>query len=337
MNIFEVNVERDASQVLDTGQHRVRAELDRMILSADERRWDPAEIDLSTAYDPDREGIMPDAWFPELRTSLAGRLSDRQRHRLGNEVLRWFLSGILHGEQAALNVCAQLGASFTNPIAQAFIANQVGEEARHVAAFARYLDGRWGPPYRVGEAFGGFLNEVIGTDDVARKMVGICVLVEGFAMGAFANIHAHARDPALKAMLRNVMRDEAVHHNFGLMWMDHALATLSNRDVDALGNWAIGGFRALYLNLVSIRQRRAVFAPFGLDWRAMRAEVRAERRLGAALRGLEEDLNPLSVLARALNRNGLLSKRARARLARWLDAHGRAAEFGAATLTPDAG
>ena len=298
----------DPAAILEVGGYAaVSDELSRMVRASRARNWDPAELDFGAASVSGSAGIMPLAWFPEARTPSVTALPLAQRHRLGDEVLRWLLSGILHGEQAALTICSQLCARFAHPAARAFAAGQAAEEARHVEAFTLYIRARWGEPYPAGEAFGAFLGEIIATESVAEKVVGIGLLVEGFAMGAFANIHAHTRDPALKALLAQVMRDEAVHHQFGLMWAEAAPAGLSAAERGSVARLVLRGFRALYLNLASVRQRRAIFAGFGLDWAKIRAEVRAERADGGAPRGLEENINPLAVLGRTLHRSGLLS------------------------------
>lgn len=290
--------------------------IERLTRAARERTWTPADFDF-TRSTGDAGGIMPAAWYPELRTPAAAALPERDRERLGDAVLRWLLSGILHGEQAAETICGQMSVRFANPVARAFAATQAAEESRHVAAFARYIALRWGEPYPAGEAFGAYLRGLVASESLPAKLVGINLLVEGFAMGAFANIAAHTRDRALAAMLREVMRDEAAHHQFGLYWAERApegLAAAERRQAQAA---ARQGFRALYLNLVSIRQRRAVYAPFGLDWRRVRDAVRVARE-SAAAPGLEENINPLTVLARMLGKSGLLDGAGHAFEA-WLD------------------
>lgn len=274
------------------------------------RDWDPfddTDLDLATPFHVVDRAVMPLDWFPELRTPTARGLDDKARVRLGNEVARWLLSGILHGEQAAVHVAAQLCDRFTDPAAQAFAANQAREETRHVAAFSRYLHARWGPPYPVGEAFGRFLRHLVDTERIERKIVGIGVIVEGFAMGAFANIHAHTQDPALKSMMRALMREEAAHHNFALLWVDEALAQADDEARHDLGEWAATGFQAMLLNLLSLRQRRAAIEAAGVDWQRLRDEVREQRRAGRSPVGLQEDINPLAILARAMERFGLCS------------------------------
>lgn len=295
-----------------------------MVRAARARAWDPRDLPSGAAGGVLAPGIMPEAWYPELRTPAAMALPPAVRRRLGDEILRWLLSGILHGEQAALTICAQMCARFANPAARAFAAKQAEEEARHVEAFAGYIAARWGEPYPAGEAFGGFLRGLIATPSVPAKIVGVNLLIEGFAMGAFANMRKHTHDAALRALLTRVIGDEAAHHQFGLLWAETASRALAPAERAEVGKALARGFRALYLNLVSIRQRRAVFAAAGLDWRRVLAEVRADRGAGNREPGLEESINPLTVLAQTLQRSGLIGESAGHALGRWLAESDRA-------------
>ena len=323
---FDPNDEVDLFDVRRYGDRA--AEFEHLLATSHDRYWDPSDdsfLDLQQPFEVAREWLMPLEWFPEFRSAVADRLDEGQQVQLGNEIIRWMLSGILFGEQAALHVCAQLCVMFREPAVQEFQANQAREEARHVNAFARYINARWGEPYPVGDAFGSLLREVLAAADVERKLIGIGVLVEGFAMGAFANIQAHTKDPALGQMMKALLRDEASHHSAGTFWLDQALKTWPEDRRRTLAGWAARGFRALYLNLVSVRQRRAVYGQFGLEWQWVRDAVREMRGVDEPTPGLEEDTNPLSVLAQTLNRSGLLTPREQSRIDTWLgDAHRRA-------------
>lgn len=311
--------EADLDSLFDVGRYLKRSkDIDILLKTAEERAWDPADptvLDLSKPFDTTREWVMPAAWFPELRSSIADELDERQRMLLGNEIMRWLLSGILHGEQAALYICAQLCTLLDDPAAQEFLANQAREEARHARAFTIYLVERWRSPYAVSDAFGRFLNDLYETDRVDQKIVGMSVLIEGFAMGAFSNIRSHTRDRVLANLLGFILRDEAVHHNFGALWLAEEASRCDPNEWRALQNFALQGFRALRLNLVSIYQRREIYERFGLDWQTVRDAVRNIRKNRNHIPGLEEDINPLAVLERGMDRANLLSKANRSRFA----------------------
>ncbi len=288
--------------------HRYRASPGRwsgLVAGAQTRQWDPyddAVVDLRTPFDTRTEPVMPLDWFPELRTPAGRALPHDARVRVGNEIIRWLLSGILHGEQAAVHVAAQLCDRFADPEAQAFAAIQAREETRHVAAFSRYLHARWGQPYPLGDAFGRFLREILRTTRIERKVVGIGLVVEGFAMGAFANIHAHTLDPALRHLMRALMRDEAAHHGFALEWIDRELPGLDASARRTLDAWGRKGAMAMRLNLVSVRQRQAALETAGVDWQRMRRQVADARKDPSTGPGPEENINPLRHLEAAVAR-----------------------------------
>ena len=115
---------------------------------------DPAYIDFSSPFDLETEYLMPPERMPELNSAVADRLDEKQKIRLSNENMRWQISAILHGEQAALSLSASLCHILKDPGAQEYASNQAREEARHVTGFGRYMDVRWGTPLPVGEALG---------------------------------------------------------------------------------------------------------------------------------------------------------------------------------------
>ncbi|MEE3092703.1 MAG: hypothetical protein VX340_01205, partial [Pseudomonadota bacterium] len=77
----------------------------------------------------------------------------------------------------------------------------------------------------VGEVLGDLLEDLIRTPVVYKKLVGMQMLLEGLAMGAFANLHKHSSDPVLCRLVQLVMTDEAFHHKFGKIWADKTIAT----------------------------------------------------------------------------------------------------------------
>src|SRR4029077_10420633 len=175
----------------------------------------------------ERDTVMPLERFPELNCAAAAHLSERDKIRLANEIQRWTMSNILHGEQGALSLSASLCDILVDPGAQEYAANQTREEARHVAAFGRYVAVRWGTPYPVGDMLGAFLSDIVHTPLVYKKLVGMQILLEGLAMGAFANLHAQPNDHLLQRLVELVMPDEAFHHKFGKIWADRTLPKLS--------------------------------------------------------------------------------------------------------------
>ena len=129
--------------------------------------------------------------------------------------MSWQISNIIHGEQGALNLSTGLADIVLDVGVEEYVTNQAREEARHVTGFSYYMKSRWGTAYPVGEVLGDLLEDLIKTPVVYKKLVGMQMLLEGLAMGAFANLHKHSRDPVLCRLEQLVMTDEAFHHKFG--------------------------------------------------------------------------------------------------------------------------
>ncbi len=55
------------------------------------------------------------------------------------------------------------------------------------------------------------------------------LLVEGFAMGACTVLYTKANDPVLRRLAQLVMTDESFHQ-FGQVWADQTVPTLSRRN-----------------------------------------------------------------------------------------------------------
>src|SRR5580704_7770979 len=294
---------------------------DGIIGATHDHFWDPqnpAYLDFSTPFDLDREPIMPLARFPELNCAATDHLDESTKIRLANQIQRWTLSGILHGEQGALSLSASLCDILVDPGAQEYAANQTREEARHVAAFSRYVQVRWGTPYPVGPVLGEFLDDIVKSPIVYKKLIGMQMLLEGLAMGAFASVQAHTRDPLLKRLVQLVMTDEAFHHKFGKIWADRTLPKLSREEHERVEDWTAQVFETLLFNLSSLSQRAYIYEAFGLDVKVLRESVR-ESFAGGRKNSLREGTNIFRVLVKTLLKAGIVTDRTIHIYAAWVD------------------
>ena len=173
---------------------------DRIISATHDHFWDPLNskyIDFSEPFDIDGQQILPDEMFPIFLTRLGEQLKGRDHIRFANQSARWSLSSILHGEQGALALSASLCHILSDPGAQEYAANQTREEARHVTAFSAYIKARFGTPLPCGPTLENLLTELVLAPEVYKKIVGMQMLVEGLAMGAFATLYQKSSDPLL--------------------------------------------------------------------------------------------------------------------------------------------
>jgi hypothetical protein len=313
----------DFLAMIEVGRYGGRSDaFDAIVSATEDHFWDPLDpryVDFSQDFDLEREEILPREMVTELHCAVADRLDERQKIRLANQNARFMISSILHGEQGALSLSASLCQILRDPGAQEYAANQAREEARHVTAFSRYVERRWGAPLRAGATLANLLDEVVRAPEVYKKLVGMQMLIEGLAMGAFATLHVRSRDPLLRRLVRLVMADEAFHHKFGKIWADRTVPKLAPEEHARVEDWAARCFQRLLFNLVNAEQKQEIYAEFGLDWRWVRGAVMevfgdAERR-----DNLRHQTNVFRVLVKTLLKAGIITDRTRPLYAAWVD------------------
>jgi len=298
---------------------------DKIISATHNHFWDPFDtkyIDFSEPFDMENEMLIePEIFAIELRIpKIAERLDEKQQVRLVNDSLLWTLSNILHGEQGALSLSASLCHVLKDPGAQEYAANQAREEGRHVAGFTRYIEARWGAPTPCSDTLARVLDDVVTTDVVYKKIVGMQMLIEGLAMGAFAMIFADARDPLLKNLIQLVMTDEAFHHKFGKIWADKTIPHLSQAERNKVEDWAVDIFQDLLMNLVNPAQKRIIYKNVGLDWRWVQKVMLNEINQNEFIRDeMKKDNNIFRVLVKTLLQAGIITDRTRHVYANWVD------------------
>ncbi len=95
----------------------------------------------------------------------------------------------------------------------------------------------------MGETLGALLGDLVRADAVYKKIVGMQMLVEGLAMGAFATLHVRAHDPLLRSLCQLSMTDEAFHHKFGKIWAQITMPRVDEAERHAVEDWACECFQ----------------------------------------------------------------------------------------------
>ncbi|MFT5041666.1 MAG: hypothetical protein ACI8TX_002642 [Hyphomicrobiaceae bacterium] len=310
--------------LLEVDRYNERTDaFDGIISATHDHFWDPTDptyLDFDASpMNLNEEFIMPPEFAIELNSAVADRLDEGQKISLSNESTRWGLSSILHGEQGALSLSASLCSILRDPGALEYAANQTREEARHVTAFAKYIETRWGTAYPAGNTLAGLMNELVMAPEVYKKLIGMQMLIEGLAMGAFATFHSKTQDPLLKRTVQMVMTDEAFHHKFGKIWADRTVPNLSEDEHEKVEAWAARCFETILFNLVNPEQKKLIYAQFGLDWKWVRDAV-AEAFTDADRRRLmSQNTNVFRVLIKTLLKGGIITDRTRHIYASWVD------------------
>lgn len=293
--------------------HRTSAFAD--IVSATEGHyWDPTDpryIDFGQPFDSSEQLLMPESFIAELNCAVADKLDAHDRIRFGNELTRFHLSQILHGEQGAMSLSANLCLVFRDPGTQEYAANQAREEARHVHALTNYFAARWGDPLPVGGGFLALMNKLVLTGEVYQKIVGMQMLIEGLALGAFAAIHSSANDPLLRRLVRLILTDESYDHRFGKIWGEAAIPDLTEAQRRQIENWAVACFITVYQNLNALEQKNVVFERFGLNAGWVAGAIKEASGTPAMREAREKNTLMYRVLARSLFQCGILTERTR--------------------------
>jgi len=314
---------QDFPAMLEVPRYGRRSDaFDGIISATHDHFWDPLDksyIDFDAPFDMSTTPILPLDNHVELRSAVADKLDERQKIQLANDVTHWSISNLLHGEQGALSLSASLCHVLVDPGAQEYAANQAREEARHVTAFTRYIAKRWGAPLPVGPTIASVLGDLVSTHEVYKKIVGMQMLVEGIAMGAFATFNARTNDPVLRRLVQLVMSDEAFHHRFGRLWAAKTIRHLNPDEHKKVEDWSAQLFQMLLFNLINTEQKQVIYAKYGLDWQWVRDAVREVFSDDDRRESLKDSTNIFRVLIKTLLHAGIITSRTAPLYAVWVD------------------
>lgn len=186
-------------------------------------QWDPdVHLDWNIrvdAQDPEVE-LFDEASSPlaEFQAYRNLPLSAQREHRAA--MLAWMMSQFLHGEQGALFAACQITESIAWYDAKLYGATQVADEGRHVEVFQRYLDDKLQRRYAINDNLYVILESLSRDPRWDLKFLGMQILVEGLALGAFGTLRLSTKEPLLRELLRLVIMDEARHVHFGVVALE---------------------------------------------------------------------------------------------------------------------
>jgi hypothetical protein len=297
---------------------------DKIISATHDHFWDPLDkkyIDFDEPFDMENEALLPESMVGALQTKYVNDIltDPKDRIRFINQSTLRSFSSILHGEQGALNLSASLCHVLYDQGAQEYAANQTREEARHVTAFAKYIKARWGRPVNASPVLQNLLVEIISAPEVYKKIIGMQMLVEGLAMGAFATFYQKLNDPLGRKLMQLVMTDEAFHHKFGKIWADRTVPKLDPAEHNIIEDWAAHCFQTLLFNLVAPSEQRDLYEEFGLDPDRVIAEFAEIATDDSRREDMKEATNIFRVLIKTLLNAGIITDRTRAFYGMYVD------------------
>jgi hypothetical protein len=323
--IYDAVAPDDFESMLELDRYNARSTaFDKIISATHDHFWDPLDpkyIDFSEPFDMESTMILPEKMIGPLKLDYVNEVLGTEKRRIAfanASTLRTF-SSILHGEQGALNLSASLCHVLKDQGAQEYAANQTREEARHVTAFAKYIKARWGRPVECGPVLKDLLVEIIHAPEVYKKIIGMQMLVEGLAMGAFATIFNETNDPLARKLTQLVMTDEAFHHKFGKIWADRTIPHLTPAEHEIIEMWAAHCFQTLLFNLVAPNQNIGLYEEFGLDPNRVIEEMGKLVSDETRREEMKEATNIFRVLVKTLVNAGIITDRTKAFYATYVD------------------
>jgi len=210
---------------------------------AKQNQWDSDTwLDWKTDVDPmNREvPIIPRDFvnLDKLR-EFGIKLTPKEEAAALHALASWMLSQFLHGEQGALFAAAQVTEAVQFFDGKLYGATQVMDEARHVEVFHRYLDTKLNRLYQINDNLFVIIDSLMSDSRWDMKFLGMQIMVEGLALGAFGMLYKTTKEPLLKELLKNVIQDEARHVHYGVLALrQHIKTELSESERHEREDWA---------------------------------------------------------------------------------------------------
>jgi len=222
-----------------------------------------SDLDWDAPVSKDEWLLTPEASLLAQACKLLGRDEATQKAAMFDEI-NYVLSQLLHGEQAALQLCGQLTNACEKMDEKWYAASQVVDEARHVEVFSKFLSRKMGTIYPIGPTLKILLDQLLEAEGVQKKTLGMQTLFEGMAVGIMDLMRRECRNPFMTEMLRRVEQDESRHAAFGVLMMRRVVRDAEPEQKDAMEDWAFAILEALNANQ-QLDMLRLLGPKYGID------------------------------------------------------------------------
>jgi hypothetical protein len=218
-------------------------EMNELYRRAVDNQWDgDKDLDWSIDVDPmnPEVPIVNTDFLPFDGLEEYGiKLNAQEKAEANYSLVTWFMSQFMHGEQGALYASAQVTESVKWIDGKLYGATQVMDEGRHLEVFMRYLDTKLNKVYQINDNLFVIIDELLTDARWDMKFLGMQIMVEGLALGAFTTLHNNTHEPLMKQMLKRVIQDEARHVHYGVLALrDHITKELSESERREREDWA---------------------------------------------------------------------------------------------------
>jgi hypothetical protein len=220
---------------------RNRPQLARLYEAAKDSQWHPGkDLDWSQHVDPfsDERAVLPWDFLPVVGLKQFSRASAQEKAEQRRAIASWLLSQFLHGEQGALFAACQVTEAVPWLDGKLYGSTQVVDEGRHVEVFHGYLTQKLEKKYEVNDNLYVVIDALMSDSRWDMKFLGMQIMIEGLALGAFGMIQQKTQEPLLKKMLTYVITDEARHVHYGVLALQEFISQLTDKERREREDWA---------------------------------------------------------------------------------------------------
>ena len=222
------------------------------------------DIDWEMPFPAD-EWFLPQENVQLLPSILATMGADEEtRREAARDEFAHTLSQLLHGEQAALQLCGQLTNACPTMDAKFYAGSQVIDEVRHVEVISKFLQRKMGTLYPIDPTLKVLLDKLLEAPTWKLKTLGMQTLFEGMAVGIFDDIARTTTNPLLKDIIRRVQIDESRHAAFGMLCMREVVKESEPEELAEMEDFAFSILETLNANQ-QLDMLRLLGPKYGLD------------------------------------------------------------------------
>jgi hypothetical protein len=220
---------------------RDRPQLARLYEAAKASQWNvTTDLDFKRPIDPfsDEHALLPWDFLPVNELKSFRTMGNDNRAHQRRDMVSWLLSQFLHGEQGALYAACQVTEAVPWLDGKLYGSSQVADEGRHVEVFHKYLVEKLEKKYEINDNLYVVIDALMTDSRWDMKFLGMQIMIEGLALGAFGMMRQKTQEPLLKQLLTYVITDEARHVHYGVLALQEFTAQLSEKERREREDWA---------------------------------------------------------------------------------------------------
>jgi len=171
-------------------------------------------------------------------------------------------SVIFWGEYAAWNISSELALKLESFEAKMAATSQAHDEARHFYVMRDYLNYIGVEPKPLPRNAARALNFVLNTDNLAKKLLGMQLMVEPIAITIFKLVMQSKIDPVLCNLLKLYEIDEARHIALGVKYLPSLIKNMNYYEVINLFVWQL---RLMLIEVDGLKELQGDFENLGFN------------------------------------------------------------------------